>query len=205
MYFLADEAIMQAATASAASTSASMTSNSSSSNFGIRSLEASVSDSELRGRRRTPVFKEESRNREEEEEEEEVVEEEDGDDDNEEEEEELESIDAHSMTSFSTATRDFVSAAPSPRTNMSLPLTPVLGPSMAPSPILGSPVTPRSTCGREGDDFLGGAPQLIMPQIIMPSRRPFTDKGKRIGKLKILIAGDSGDFPLLTPYNCTQF
>ncbi|KAF8545179.1 Septin-domain-containing protein [Trichophaea hybrida] len=184
---------MQAATASAASTSASMTSNSSSSNFGVRSLEASVSDSELRGRRRTTVFKEESRNKEEEEEEEEVVEEEDGDDDNkEEEEEELESIDAHSMTSFSTATRDFVSAAPSPRTNMSLPLTPVLGPSMAPSPILGSPVTPRSTCGREGDDFLGGAPQLIMPQIIMPSRRPFTDKGKRIGKLKILIAGDSG-------------
>ena len=36
------------------------------------------------------------------------------------------------------------------------------------------------------------APQLIMPSIKMPSRRPFTDRGKDIGRLKILIAGDSG-------------
>lgn len=35
-------------------------------------------------------------------------------------------------------------------------------------------------------------PQLVMPSITMPSRRPFTDQGKRIGKLKVLIAGDSG-------------
>lgn len=36
------------------------------------------------------------------------------------------------------------------------------------------------------------APQLIMPSIKMPSRRPFTERGKNLGRLKVLIAGDSG-------------
>ena len=36
------------------------------------------------------------------------------------------------------------------------------------------------------------APQLIMPSIKMPSRRPFTERGKDIGRLKVLIAGDTG-------------
>ncbi|KFY25183.1 hypothetical protein V493_04764, partial [Pseudogymnoascus sp. VKM F-4281 (FW-2241)] len=34
--------------------------------------------------------------------------------------------------------------------------------------------------------------QLVMPSLQMPRRRPFTDKGKNMGRLKILIAGDSG-------------
>ncbi|KAL1868659.1 hypothetical protein VTK73DRAFT_3575 [Phialemonium thermophilum] len=38
----------------------------------------------------------------------------------------------------------------------------------------------------------GSVPQLIMPSIKMPSRRPFTDAGKALGRLKMLIAGDSG-------------
>lgn len=38
----------------------------------------------------------------------------------------------------------------------------------------------------------GSAPQLVMPSIKMPSRRPFTEKGKSMGRLKILVAGDSG-------------
>ncbi|KAK4197425.1 hypothetical protein QBC40DRAFT_232138 [Triangularia verruculosa] len=38
----------------------------------------------------------------------------------------------------------------------------------------------------------GSAPQLIMPSIKMPSRRPFTEEGKQMGRLKVLIAGDSG-------------
>ncbi|KAK2604522.1 hypothetical protein N8I77_007446 [Diaporthe amygdali] len=38
----------------------------------------------------------------------------------------------------------------------------------------------------------GSAPQLVMPSIKMPSRRPFTDGGRRIGRLKVLVAGDSG-------------
>lgn len=37
------------------------------------------------------------------------------------------------------------------------------------------------------------ASQLVMPSIKMPSRRPFTERGKSIGRLKILIAGDSGE------------
>jgi len=38
----------------------------------------------------------------------------------------------------------------------------------------------------------GSAPQLVMPSIKMPSRRPFTEKGKNMGRLKVMIAGDSG-------------
>jgi hypothetical protein len=36
------------------------------------------------------------------------------------------------------------------------------------------------------------ASQLVMPSLQLPTRRPFTDKGKTLGRLKILIAGDSG-------------
>ncbi|KAH0537394.1 hypothetical protein FGG08_005793 [Glutinoglossum americanum] len=36
------------------------------------------------------------------------------------------------------------------------------------------------------------APQLVMPSIKMPSRRPFTERGKAMGRLKVLITGDSG-------------
>lgn len=35
-------------------------------------------------------------------------------------------------------------------------------------------------------------PQLVMPSIQMPKRRPFTEKGKNMGRLKVLIAGETG-------------
>ena len=35
-------------------------------------------------------------------------------------------------------------------------------------------------------------PQLVMPSIKMPSRRPFTERGRAMGRFKMLIAGDSG-------------
>ena len=35
-------------------------------------------------------------------------------------------------------------------------------------------------------------PQLVMPSISMPRRRPFTERGKNIGKLKIMVAGSTG-------------
>jgi hypothetical protein len=38
----------------------------------------------------------------------------------------------------------------------------------------------------------GMTSQLVMPSITMPIRRPFTDKGKNLGRLKVLVAGDSG-------------
>ncbi|KAF2501321.1 hypothetical protein BU16DRAFT_599230 [Lophium mytilinum] len=44
------------------------------------------------------------------------------------------------------------------------------------------------------DTHLGNAgsfPQLVMPSIQMPSRRPFTEKGKSMGRLKVLIAGEA--------------
>ncbi|KAJ5383274.1 hypothetical protein N7517_001185 [Penicillium concentricum] len=45
-----------------------------------------------------------------------------------------------------------------------------------------------------GSPFLapGGASQLIMPSIKMPSRRPFTERGKAMGRFKLLLAGSPG-------------
>lgn len=37
-------------------------------------------------------------------------------------------------------------------------------------------------------------PELVMPSIQMPKRRPFTTKGKAMGKLKLLVAGEPGKF-----------
>lgn len=40
---------------------------------------------------------------------------------------------------------------------------------------------------------LGGvAPELVMPSLSMPSRRPFTERGKQMGRLKIAVAGANG-------------
>lgn len=36
------------------------------------------------------------------------------------------------------------------------------------------------------------APQLIMPSIHIPSRRPFTSRGESLGRLKIMLAGSQG-------------
>lgn len=41
-------------------------------------------------------------------------------------------------------------------------------------------------------------PQLVMPSIQMPTRRPFTTKGKSMGKLKVLVAGRAGQSPFFT-------
>ncbi|KAI4716228.1 hypothetical protein E4T48_07596 [Aureobasidium sp. EXF-10727] len=38
----------------------------------------------------------------------------------------------------------------------------------------------------------GSIPQLVMPSISMPARRPFTERGKRMPRLKIMVAGPSG-------------
>jgi len=42
----------------------------------------------------------------------------------------------------------------------------------------------------------GSAPQLVMPSMRIPSRRPFTERGKGIGKLKIMVAGAKGTINL---------
>lgn len=44
---------------------------------------------------------------------------------------------------------------------------------------------------------LGPSPQLVMPSITMPRRRPFTERGKGIGKLKVMVAGAKGPLHLI--------
>ena len=51
---------------------------------------------------------------------------------------------------------------------------------------------PRSGAAVDGDK----APKFIMPSLTIPSRRPFTEAGKAMGKLKILVAGSSGRWSL---------
>lgn len=53
-----------------------------------------------------------------------------------------------------------------------------------------------------------GASQLIMPSIKMPSRRPFTERGKAMGRFKVLVAGAPGKFCLTAteyPFRLTQY
>jgi hypothetical protein len=35
-------------------------------------------------------------------------------------------------------------------------------------------------------------PQLVMPEMQMPTRRPFTTRGKAMGKLRVMVAGETG-------------
>lgn len=113
--------------------------------------------------------------------------------------------------------RDSSAEDPSQRSQQdSTPLTPLLLPSRQTS----APGSPKSTSTqslRKSDDesisdetgsqaiassgedeveaqsaLMDSAPQLIMPSIKMPSRRPFTQRGKGIGRFKILIAGNHG-------------
>lgn len=56
----------------------------------------------------------------------------------------------------------------------------------------------QNTCPDNTGAATGGGttdnktPQFVMPKVPMPSRKPFTDNGLRLGKLKILVAGDTG-------------
>ncbi|KAK5171892.1 uncharacterized protein LTR77_003529 [Saxophila tyrrhenica] len=101
--------------------------------------------------------------------------------------------------------------------NLSQPITPL---KMSPQPASAMPSTPRSgspksfrlsdgevseadsqavqsSCGdeEEGDSEVVGAgamPQLVMPSIAMPSRRPFTERGRLMGRLKVMAIGQRG-------------
>jgi hypothetical protein len=110
----------------------------------------------------------------------------------------------------------------SSQATISRPLTPLSFGSQAPASLMSSPDSRRNSdagsfmddiasqaivsSGDEdqdiGSDLIdsGSAPQLVMPSIRMPSRRPFTERGKNMGRLKVLIAGDSGDLHPATPH-----
>ena len=109
----------------------------------------------------------------------------------------------------------------SSQATISRPFTPLSFGSPAPASIMSSPDSRRnSDAGSYMDDIAsqaivssgdedrdigselidsGSAPQLVMPSIKMPSRRPFTERGKNMGRLKVLIAGDSGEISDTTP------
>ena len=57
---------------------------------------------------------------------------------------------------------------------------------------------PADTGGvRDGESGSGielPIPQFVMPSITIPRRRPFTENGRRLGSLKVLVAGDAGWF-----------
>lgn len=112
--------------------------------------------------------------------------------------------------------------SPSAECQTQLPQQEALTPLLIPSDTSSLPSSPKSTSTRSlrpsevgstaeetgsqailssGDEELEpepssqsaeGAPQLIMPSIKIPSRRPFTERGKRIGNFKILVAGAKG-------------
>lgn len=69
------------------------------------------------------------------------------------------------------------------------------GESLLGSPLTSSMASPKrkQPCAEQSVS----PPQFIMPTLTMPSRRPFTTRGKNVGRLKILIAGDSGKQCLL--------
>lgn len=56
-----------------------------------------------------------------------------------------------------------------------------------------------TSSGEEEDDVetqqgaSNSFPQFVMPSIQMPTRKPFTTKGKNMGKLKVLVAGRAGE------------
>lgn len=107
------------------------------------------------------------------------------------------------MRSRSPESRDISPAHVKPETRPMTPYSPLLGSTP------GSPISRRGSesefmtddaasqaimsSGEEEDEHVPQeASQLVMPSLSLPSRRPFTEKGRHLGRLKILIAGDSG-------------
>lgn len=108
--------------------------------------------------------------------------------------------------------------SPNPNNVVSLPLTPLtLGSPAEPSSLPSSPKSAstrslkpfdeisnqdetesealnfgESTERFDASQLQDSAPQLVMPSIKMPSRRPFTERGKNMGRFKILVAGAAG-------------
>ncbi|KAK0269891.1 hypothetical protein LTR35_014567 [Friedmanniomyces endolithicus] len=62
----------------------------------------------------------------------------------------------------------------------------------------GSQAIQSSSSGEEDEDLHVGEsqessmPRLVMPSISVPARRPFTDRGKRMGRLKVMVVGQKG-------------
>lgn len=98
---------------------------------------------------------------------------------------------SHSLTSLSLDSQMPLSSLPStPKSTSNRSLRP------SDEESIEDGASPASASSEDDDNeppfqTLDSTPQLIMPSIKMPSRRPFTERGKAMGRLKILIAGDS--------------
>lgn len=200
-YFLADEATVNASVVGSASASGT---------FGVRSLNGALEDAESTRQRKgsfvstvSTEFSQQSRG---------DSEDEEDDDDDDEERDDDRALDDRSVASFQSSIHPSSgSTGRTPPEFLSQPLTPILGPTPDPQ---GTPLrSPSGNSYRSEEDVMSEpmekkdpgkspesllspdasiAPQLIMPEITIPSRRPFTLRGKNIGRLKVLIAGDSG-------------
>ena len=95
--------------------------------------------------------------------------------------------------------------SPLPSQNVSLPSSPKSARSIRSAPksdddIISDDAVSQAIASSEDDDeeaqpprVQDSQPELIMPSIKMPSRRPFTGRGKRLGRFKILVAGHKGE------------
>ena len=90
--------------------------------------------------------------------------------------------------------------SPLPSQNVSLPSSPTSSRSVHKSDedAISDDAASQAIASSEDDQDVEPAavqdsqPELIMPSIKMPSRRPFTDRGKKLGRFKILVAGHKG-------------
>ncbi|KAL1311725.1 hypothetical protein AAFC00_001822 [Neodothiora populina] len=115
--------------------------------------------------------------------------------------------------SIQSRSRAFASPRPSARTGSGVPSTPLcgsvrsLGLSDEEGSILDDCASQAVQSSSEDEDTVDedafgasdgatpgaelstSGPQLVMPSLSMPKRRPFTDRGKNMGKLKVLVTG----------------
>lgn len=63
------------------------------------------------------------------------------------------------------------------------------------TPAIQSDYEERQPVSQSQTQIEDSVPQLIMPSIRMPSRRPFTERGKAMGRLKVMVAGAPGKAP----------
>ena len=90
--------------------------------------------------------------------------------------------------------------SPLPSQNVSLPSSPTSSRSAHKSDedAISDDAASQAIASSEDDEDVHPAavqdsqPELIMPSIKMPSRRPFTERGKKLGRFKILVAGHKG-------------
>lgn len=60
------------------------------------------------------------------------------------------------------------------------------------------PPSHSPVCGSSPVSVRGPVPQLVMPSLAVPQRRPFSEAGRSLGKLKVLVTGRRGKLGVAT-------